>query len=486
MRLQRLAKKSGLFMALLLAAPQFALAYGEASEVQKYVGRQAEVPMIKPPWANFLIHTDKLNQIYSLRNYQPIWIDQNGNPTQLTTALKNLFKAADTHGLNPSDYWDNEIDRIFNVTLTKKENWITFEMMATEALIRYSSHLQKGRFEPNEVDTDIKYKLKSFTDYSMIEDAIEAGPQGFAAAMERLAPLSARYKDLKEALVQLKNIRGQGGWAPVKATGSKLKRGVKSPLVSQLRSRLNQIGYPVGMAGGDTFDQEFEDALKNFQLLNGIAVDGEVGSTQSSEVLRVLNYSVNSRISQVEMTMEKLRWLPRQLESSYIFVNLAMSDFRLYENNGDEVFFFKTIAGQPFRRTPSMKDSLTYVDLNPTWGVPRNLAIKDKLPALKADPDYLGKHKMRLYDMATDREVNPRRIDWQSMTPKDFNYYIQQDAGLDNALGVVKFPLQNPWAIYMHDTNEKYLFEKNDRHFSSGCVLLNYVPEEPFSKEQFL
>jgi murein L,D-transpeptidase YcbB/YkuD len=481
MGLSKWAQKSLFLVGAAMLLPQMALAFGEASVLQNYVGRQSEVPMIKPEWGNFIIHTDRLNKIYSIRNYSPIWTDSRGLPTQMATSLKALLKAADTHGLNPSEYWDADVETLYNATIRRQDNWITFEMAATEALIRYASHLENGRFEPNLVDTDIKYKMREFTEYDLINNALSAGPAGLAAAMEVFAPRTERYQDLKDALVQLKSVRSQGGWAALKTTGVKLKLGVNSPLVGQLRARLNQMGYPVSMAGGNLFDKEFDVALRNFQGLNGITVDGEIRGTQDSEVLRVLNYSVAARLSQVEMTMEKLRWLPRQMESSYIFVNLATTDFRLYADT-NEVFFFKTINGQPFRRTPSMKDSITYVDMNPTWTVPRNIAIKDKLPLLKQDAGYLEKHNMRLIDVSTERTVNARSIDWQTMTPRNFTYTIQQLAGPNNALGVVKFPLQNPWSIYMHDTNEKELFEKNDRHFSSGCVRL----EQPLELAAYL
>jgi murein L,D-transpeptidase YcbB/YkuD len=122
-----------------------------------------------------------------------------------------------------------------------------------------------------------------------------------------------------------------------------------------------------------------------------------------------------------------------------------------------------------------MRDAITYVNLNPYWVVPRSIAIKDKLPKLKEDSNYLKDHHMELMYEGTEKPVEPwvqAKINWKQMTPKDFNYYIRQLPGPDNALGVVKFPLQNPWAIYMHDTNEKDLFEESERHRSSGCVRL--------------
>ncbi len=158
---------------------------------------------------------------------------------------------------------------------------------------------------------------------------------------------------------------------------------------AQLRARLNLWGYSISNAGGDTFDQEFDTVLRKYQAANGLIADGIIGTR--SEVLRSLNYTVTQRMGQVEATMEKLRWLPRHVETRHIFVNLATTEFRLYDDSG-RVFYFKTVNGQPFRRTPSMRDSITYVNLNPYWTVPRSIAIKDKLPLLRQDPRYLEKH----------------------------------------------------------------------------------------------
>ncbi len=463
-------KKSFVFgMSITMLTPSFSHAFGEASTIQSYVGRQALVPLIKPSWGNFILHTDSLNKLYSTRSYQAIWVGSDGRPNAMAESLKAALAAADRHGLNPADYWDADVETLYSAANTNQNNWITFELAASEAMIRFASHLSTGRFDPEQVDTDIKFKKKEFTEYYELGNAVVQGPQGLMAGLDRFAPTHSRYTDLVSALAQLKNQKAAGGWSTINSPGFILKRGVSSPVIQQLRNRLNQLGYPVSNAGGNTFDSEFETVVRLYQSKNGLKPDGIIGTR--SEVLRSLNYTVGQRMSQIEATMEKLRWLPKNLEQRHIFVNLATTEFRLQDESG-QVFYFNTVNGQPFRRTPSMRDQITFVNLNPTWTVPHSIAIKDKLPKLKDDPRYLDKHDMYLFDANTDQRVDPATIDWMSMTPKMFSYYIRQNPGPDNALGVVKFPLQNPWAIYMHDTNEKNLFAENERHRSSGCVRL--------------
>lgn len=476
---KRWLKKSFIFgMAVTLGAPTIAQAYGEAAVIQSYVGRQTLVPLIKPSWGNFILHSDTLNKLYSLRGHQAIWVDSNGFPNEMAQRLKAVLLEADRHGLSVSDYWDADVENLFKATQTNQKNWITFELAASEALIRYATHLSVGRFDPEQVDTDIKFKQKDFSEFNELSGAVSYGPQGLSAALDALAPKHPHYKDLMTLLVQLKDAKARGGWATINSPGFVLKRGVTDPVIGQLRARLNQLGYQVA-SSGNTFDREFEEAVKQYQSMNGLTADGVIGTR--SEVLRALNFTVNQRIAQVEVTMEKLRWLPKNLEARHIFVNLATTEFRLFDEYG-KVFHFKTINGQPFRRTPSMRDQITYVNLNPYWTVPRSIAIKDKLPLLKADSGYLEKHNMLLIEEATDEVVDPSTIDWKSMTARQFTFYIRQMPGADNALGVVKFPLQNPWAIYMHDTNEKSLFGESKRHRSSGCVRL----EQPLDLAAYL
>lgn len=463
-------------MSLTLLAPSFSLGYGEASVIQGYVGRQTLVPLIKPSWGNFILHTETLNQFYSQRGYQAVWVNSDGRPNAMAQTLKSALAAAsERHGLNADDYWDNEVEGLFAAANTNQKNWITFELAASEALIRFATHVSNGRFDPEMVDTDIKFKKKPFTDYAELNSLVNGGTSALASGLDRFAPTHARYADMMRILAQLKEMKAKGGWATINSPGFQLKRGVTDASVGQLRARLNQLGYYVSNAGGNNFDSELENAVKRFQAANGLVADGIIGTR--SEVLRALNFTVGQRIVQVEVNLEKLRWLPRNMENRHIFVNLATTEFRLFDDSGAKVFDFKTINGQPFRRTPSMRDLLTFVELNPTWTVPHSIAVKDKLPLIKKDPGYLDKHDMKLYDASTDEQVNPYSIDWGSVNSRNFSYYIRQSPGPDNALGVVKFPLQNPWAIYLHDTNDKHLFGEDKRHLSSGCVRLEYPLE---------
>ncbi|MGZ3775284.1 MAG: L,D-transpeptidase family protein [Pseudobdellovibrionaceae bacterium] len=475
----RIKKLFILGMSATLFVPGVSYAYGEASVIQGYVNRQTTVPLIKPLWGNFIFHTDSLNKLYSTRGYQAIWVDNSGLPNSMAQALKSVLLSVDRHGLSNGDYWDADVENLFQAAQKNQKNWITFELAASEALIRYVSHLSVGRFDPEKIDTDIKFKQKIFNEYADLSNAISNGVQSLSSALDIFAPVHPRYKDLMDILVTLKALQSQGGWTTIKSPGFVLKLGVSHPVISQLRDRLNKLGYPVSNEGGNTFDAELDAVIKQYQAMNGLTADGVIGTR--SEVLRSLNYSVNQRILQVALTMEKLRWLPKNMETRHIFVNLATTEFHLFDDSG-EAKRFKTVNGDPFHRTPSMIDKITYVNLNPYWTVPRSIAINETIKNLRTDPNYLSKHNMVVVDEATDKVMDPATIDWQNMNEKKLTYYFRQLPGTDNSLGVVKFPLQNPWSIYMHDTDHKEFFNNSERHLSHGCVRL----EEPLGLAAYL
>ncbi|MGZ3792650.1 MAG: L,D-transpeptidase family protein [Bdellovibrio sp.] len=468
-------------MSASLLIPNFSHAYAEPSVIQGLVARQSVLPVIKPSWGNFILHTDTLNKLYTARGYQAIWVDSNGLPNSMALNLKTVLQRADRHGLNNQDYWDTEVENLYNAVQKNQKNWITFELALSEALIRYVTHLSTGRFDPEKVDTDIKnYPRKTFTDYARLNSALSNAD--LLTALDSFAPTHPRYIDLMNILVTLKTLRDQGGWTTLTSPGFALKLGVEHPVIGQIRARLNQLGYAVSATGGNMFDEDFRNALVRYQNLNGLDNDGVIGTR--SEVLRTLSYSVNQRIAQVELTMEKLRWLPKQMEARHIFVNLATTEFFLFDEQGLSKHF-KTVNGGPFNRTPSMRDQMTNIILNPDWSVPSSIAENELFESLQKDSSHLDKKNMLLFNKVTQQQLDPYSIDWKNMTAKEFKekpYYFQQLPGPDNSLGVIKFPLQNPYSIYMHDTNQKEFFDKGKRHLSHGCVRL----EEPLGLAAYL
>ena len=192
------------------------------------------------------------------------------------------------------------------------------------------------------------------------------------------------------------------------------------------------------------------------------------------KTLSELNQPLKQRLAQLEVNLERWRWMPRELGERYILVSPAGYFLELVEN-GQVSLYTKTITGRPRRPTPSFYSDLSYLTVNPDWTVPRRIMREDLLPKIRADINWLAENRVRvqLYRDGRWSYVSPEEIDWQSPG----NIRLIQAPGADNALGQLKFGMDNPYSIYLHDTPSKYLFDKPLRPFSSGCVRVEGIDQ---------
>ena len=264
--------------------------------------------------------------------------------------------------------------------------------------------------------------------------------------------------------------------------GPKLQKGDRNERVAALRSRLIVSGdFEPGNTVSDTdlFDEALEQALKGCQERHGLDVDGIVGRA----TLGALNVSAEDRVRQIGLNMERWRWLPQDLGERYILVNIANFELDVIEQD-QLVMAMRIIVGRDYRRTPVFSDKMTYLVLSPYWQVPPTIAMKDKLPLIKKDPEYLIKENMRVFLGwgADAKEIDPRTIDWSTIDAKNFRYRLRQDPGPRNALGGTKFMFPNKYDVYIHDTPSRELFAKATRAFSSGCIRI----EKPIELAEYL
>jgi murein L,D-transpeptidase YcbB/YkuD len=291
------------------------------------------------------------------------------------------------------------------------------------------------------------------------------------AEIEREKPQHQLYRNLRAELARHRELRERGGWSPV-PPGATLRLGDRDPRVAALRARLAATGElaPDAAVGGDVYDDALEAAVREYQTRNGLDADGVVGR----RTLASLNRSIDDRISQIAVNLERGRWLLHDLDPTFVVVNVA--GFRAYYLRDEALVWSARVqVGLPYRQTPMFRSRLGYLVLNPTWTVPPVIFANDVLPALKRDPDYLEKHSMRVVD--TEGLPVPEPVDWANVGPDGFPYLLRRDPGPGNPLGRVKFMFPNPYAVYLHDTPSQALFEKADRTESSGCIRIENALE---------
>ncbi|MFX0203948.1 MAG: murein L,D-transpeptidase, partial [Candidatus Hodarchaeota archaeon] len=263
-------------------------------------------------------------------------------------------------------------------------------------------------------------------------------------------------------------IAKKGGW-PIMPAGPALKKGARGNRVAILRALLKISGDLdcFGESPADFFGDAVEQAVRKFQKRHGLEVDGIVGPI----TLSALNVPVEKRMQQIRLNMERWREFPYDFGRRYILINTANYELKVVED-GQTIIKRRAIVGRPDRPTPVFSGEMTYLVINPYWYVPSRIATEDILPKIKANSDYLIEQKIRVFEVVEDQivEVDRKSIDWSIVTGGSFPYKLRQEPGSMNALGRVKFMFPNRFSVYIHDTPARGLFEKTQRHFSSGCI----------------
>ncbi|AYL74865.1 L,D-transpeptidase [Citrobacter freundii] len=290
-----------------------------------------------------------------------------------------------------------------------------------------------------------------------------------------LAPQHPQYAAMHESLLKL--VSDTRPWPQLTSTAT-LRPGEWSNDIPALREILRRTGMlepavsTSGKEGRGTYDRELVDAVKRFQTWQGLGADGAIGPATRDW----LNVTPAQRAGVLALNIQRLRLLPSEL-STGIMVNIPAYSL-VYYQNGNQVLASRVIVGRPDRKTPMMSSALNNVVVNPPWNVPPTLARKDILPKLWNDPGYLERHGYTVMRGWNSKEtIDPWQVDWATITASNLPFRFQQAPGARNSLGRYKFNMPSSDAIYLHDTPNHNLFQKDTRALSSGCVRVNKASE---------
>jgi murein L,D-transpeptidase YcbB/YkuD len=179
--------------------------------------------------------------------------------------------------------------------------------------------------------------------------------------------------------------------------------------------------------------------------------------------------SAAARARQIEANLERWRWLPRDLGRRHVMVNFAAFEAAAVED-GALVLRTRVVAGRRDWPTPIVSGPILVIVANPRWNVPREIAAREILPAIRADTAFLTREGMAVYRGA--RPVDPRSVDWAAVSDTAFPFRLVQAPGPRNPLGRVKLVFASPFNVALHDTPARALFERSERAASHGCVRL--------------
>lgn len=413
--------------------------------------------------ADFAAKDRDIAAYYKSVSYKPLWTGKDRKSARRRDAFLNAVEDAESHGLPFERYRADLVDT--NVRRVRSERDLAqLEVELSRLFLTYARDVQSGILDPRRVYEDIKRRPQLRDRLSLLTTFTQSSPGAYFKA---LAPQSDEYRRLmKEKLRLEEELRG-GGWGP-QVRAKKLEFGDSGDAVVALRNRLIRMGY-LGRSATRSFDDKILAAVRAFQEDHGLFSDGVVGPGTLGEI----NRPIGNRIAQIVVALERERWMnfPGGLGDRHVYVNLPDFRTRLLDK-GKVIFETRSVVGARLdeKQTPEFSDTMEYLEINPDWTVPRSIIGRDYLPKLQEDPFSVP--YLRMLD-DTGQEVPREFIDFTQYTEETFPFMARQDPGRGNALGVVKFMFPNPHAIYLHDTPERHLFQREVRTFSSGCIRLN-------------
>jgi len=422
---------------------------------------RAEVTAFKQAVAEAAALDRDIAEFYRETGYQPIWTGENAQHAQRRKALFAALDGVSTHGLPTARYdTDALMQQLRDVRSPRDLGKV--EVALSRALINYAHDVQTGILTPSKVDADIKRKVQLRDRKSYLTSFAQSSPTAF---MRSLPPKTPEYANLMKAKLKLEHQIAHGGWGPT-VPGKKLSPGDKGNAVVALRNRLIAMGY-LRRSATSSYDAAMAQAVQKFQTANGLDADGVAGGG----TLKEINTSAEKRLQSVIVAMERERWTNMERGKRHILVNLTDFTAKVMDDN-KVTFQTRSVVGanQHDRRSPEFSDVMEHMIINPTWNVPRSIAVKEYLPMMKRNPNAAG--HLRLIN-GSGQAVSRANIDFSQYNERNFPFDIKQPPSRSNALGLVKFMFPNKYNIYLHDTPAKSLFSRESRAYSHGCIRLH-------------
>jgi murein L,D-transpeptidase YcbB/YkuD len=412
--------------------------------------------------------------------FEPAWTGPDG-PTSRVDSLLAVLRDAPHDGLRAADYHVPAIDALTRRLRAQVQAGepmdararADLDLLCTDAFLLYGAHLLRGRVDPVKVVPTWNLERRQQDLVEELRDAL--ANDAIRATLHRLRPPQPAYAALRRALARYRAIAERGGW-PTVPDGPTLREGVRDERLPLLHRRLQTTGDLAVPAPPDAllFDHTLRRAVARFQERHGLEIDGVVGPATRA----AMNVPVEARIRQIEVNMERGRWLPRTLGDPHVAVNIADFWLRVVEG-GRPTLQMRVVVGTRYRRTPIFSDAISYLVLNPYWHVPHRIAVEDKLLDFRRDPALVARLGVEVFDgWGSDAAaVDPSTISWDRLSASNFPYRLRQRPGPANALGEVKFMFPNAHDIYLHDTPSRLDFRRALRPFSSGCIRVEYPVE---------
>ena len=464
--LRRIARRTGA-LALLVALPGTMPGQEAGTATRQAVIAGARLPWSR--WPDFSRQVDDVARLYTARAGAPVWVAGSRPSRAAREAIARLVAAAE-HGLDPGDYDAATVDSLARKLSAEGDNpdvALRFDLLLTVAFLRFIGDLHQGRAPHPPLATVLPHAPLDLA--AAVSAAVDGDSVArFAAAV---APGLSQYSNLQTWLSRYRALAADSSLAAL-AVVARVLPGDAYAATPALARRLAALGDlpPTSAAPAESsYTGALVEAVRRFQTRHGLAPDGVIGAA----TFQALNTPLGRRVRQLELALERLRWLPPLRGHRTLVVNIPA--FRLFAfdsagASGGPAVQMRVIVGKALdTRTPVLAEQLRYLEFRPYWNIPRSILVGEILPRLRRRPGYLHEQGMELVgprDRVVGDRVTPGALD--SLARGDLR--LRQRPGPRNPLGRVKFVFPNAADVYLHGTPDTTLFARTRRDFSHGCI----------------
>ena len=473
------------YLGLLLISATFPWAFSYAvtppdeSPVKKEINAiitSRQNPYLKQ--SDFSNRTEDLDALYKLSDYQLLWL-AGSNSAKNTHEALDLLADAPNQGLVATDYdtdtLRNKSTTALALPTTSYKELALYDTALSITLLRYLHDLHYGRVNPHGINFNLQLREKKSLDIpALIKDSIALNTVSTLPILTE--PKLPQYQKLKSALATYRQLLAKSPAFKLAVNG-KLRPGEQHPQIVELSRFLASIGdiaekdVVASTEKNPKYSPELVKGIKNFQQRHGLGADGTIGPG----TVAALNEPLSKRVNQIELAMERLRWLP-ELDNINRSIVVNIPAFQLWaidDADGDSpnIMNMRVVVGKALKnQTPILMAQMSFIEFMPYWNVPKNILKDEILPKLTRNPGYLSSQNMEMVSSyANSAKPSPVNKDSIEKLRKGL-LRVRQRPGNKNSLGKVKFIFPNKDDVYLHDTPANSLFAKSRRDFSHGCV----------------
>jgi murein L,D-transpeptidase YcbB/YkuD len=427
-------------------------------------------------WPDFSDYVKHLQKFYDSYGYSLPWV-RGMEPTPEARQVIAVLLQAEQKGLSAEDYdgprWaDREAKLKPTVTQPSEADAVRFDLALTVSVMRYISDLHIGKVNPKHFDFGLDIETKKYDLPQFVKDHV-VDASDVSAVLAQVEPPYPGYQRTIRALHTYLQLANESDAKPLPTIQKTIAPGGSYAGVPQLMHLLRLIGDLPANAGapdeGTRYQGALVDAVKNFQRRLGRDPDGRL----TEQTVADLNVPLTARVRQMQLTLERWRWLPVSYEKTPIIANIPEFHLRAYDENFKIALQMNVVVGKAYgHTTPVFSDSLEYVVFRPYWSVPYSIVKAEFLPHIARDPDYLAKKGFEVVNNRQDVVASGTVTSDVLEQLRAGKLFIRQTPGPKNSLGLVKFIFPNNYNIYFHDTPEQIFFSKSRRDFSHGCIRL--------------